>query len=51
MKKKKLNKIESGRLLIDESSDEEEDIVLLNNKPMEEIILNSRCLIMSDDSD
>lgn len=51
MKKKKFNKIESGRLLIDESSDEEEDIVLLNKKPIEQIILNSKCLIMSDDSD
>ncbi|MBT42737.1 MAG: hypothetical protein CMF12_09445 [Idiomarina sp.] len=51
MKKKNFNKIESGRLLIDESSDEEEDIVLLNKKPVEQIILNSKCLIMSDDSD
>ena len=50
-KKKNFNKIESGRLLIDESSDEEEDIALLNKKPIEQIILNSKCLIMSDDSD
>jgi len=51
IRKKNLNKIKSGLLLIDESSDEEEDIVLLNKKPIEKIILNSKCLIMSDDSD
>ena len=47
--KKNLNKIVSGRLLIDQSSDEEEDTHLLNGKPIEKIILNSKCLIMSDD--
>lgn len=47
--KKKLNKIVSGRLLIDQSSDEEEDTHLLNGNPIEKIILNSKCLIMSDD--
>ena len=43
--------LESGKLLIDDSSDEENDFILLNNNQSEKIMLNSQCLILSDNDE